>query len=253
MHRDQRTLAITGPRVQQLLKRLHSLAEAEEKSSSQRFFYLKRLIRFLLFGEVWSVSAEKYMQNKFAALDEQKCQFIYLLARSMGACHVIEAGSSFGGSTIYLALAVGQNVHQKKLDSATATVAGKVIATEKESAKAAKAREHWKEAGPEVEEWIELREGDLLETLKIEEGMPTKIDLVLLDIWTPLALPTLKLIQPKLKDGSVILTDNVGMASFLYTDFLGYIRSPENGFRSLKVPFSGGLEMSVYLPQTGKP
>ncbi|KAF3027232.1 hypothetical protein E8E12_000347, partial [Didymella heteroderae] len=221
MNSDQRTLAITGPRVQQLLKKLHSLAEAEEKSLSQRFFYLKRLIRFLLFGEIWSMSAEKHMQNKFAALDEQKCQFIYLLARSMGACHVIEAGSSFGVSTIYLALAVGQNVHQKKLDSATATVAGKVIATEKEPAKAAKAREYWKEAGAEVEEWIELREGDLLETLKIEEGMPAKIDLVLLDIWTPLALPTLKLIQPKLKEGSVILTDNIGMASFLYKDLLG--------------------------------
>tara|TARA_R110002003_G_scaffold488_4_gene20066 strand:- start:96 stop:605 length:510 start_codon:yes stop_codon:yes gene_type:complete len=167
--------------VQQLLKRLHSLAEAEEKSLLQRFFYLKRLIRFLLFGEVWSISAEKYMQNKFAALDEQKCQFMYLLARSIGVCHVIEAGSGFGLSTIYLALAVGQNVHQKRLDPATAMVAGRVIATEKDSAKAAKAREHWKEAGPEVEEWIELREGDLLEMLKIEEGMPTKIDLVLLD------------------------------------------------------------------------
>jgi len=56
-----------------------------------------------------------------------------------------------------------------------------VIATEKESVKAERARKHWKEAGQEVEPWIELREGDLLETLKVEEGMPDDVDLLLLD------------------------------------------------------------------------
>ncbi|KAH8714054.1 hypothetical protein GQ44DRAFT_625297 [Phaeosphaeriaceae sp. PMI808] len=116
------------------------------------------------------------MQNKFAALDEQKCQFIYLLARSMGVCHLTEAGSSFGVSTIYLTLAIGQN----KARLYYCTVAGKAIATEKEPAKAVKARECWKEAGAEVEEWIELRESDSPETPKIEEGMPAKINLVLL-------------------------------------------------------------------------
>ncbi|KAL6240358.1 hypothetical protein RBB50_012728 [Rhinocladiella similis] len=74
-----------------------------------------------------------------------------------------------------------------------------MIATEKEHAKAVKARLHWKEAGDEVEPWIELREGNLLETLKVDEGMPERIDLLLLDVWTPLALPTLKFVQPRLK------------------------------------------------------
>jgi hypothetical protein len=120
------------------------------------------------------------MRDKFVSLEQEKCQLLYLLARSSGARNIVEAGTSFGVSTIYLALAVGQNV----ADARAATgkgVTGKVIATEKEPSKAARARDHWKEAGDEIEPWIELREGDLLETLKVEEGMPEQIDLLLLD------------------------------------------------------------------------
>lgn len=108
------------------------------------------------------------MRDKFIALDQDKCQFIYQLARAIAARNIVEVGTSFGVSTIYLALAVGQNGGE-----------GKVIATEKESSKAERAREHWKEAGDEsVTRYIDLREGDLLETLKV--NVPT-LDLVLID------------------------------------------------------------------------
>ena len=80
---------------------------------------------------------------------------------------------------MYLALAVGQNVAAEK--AAGKSVTGKVIATEKEPTKADRARKYWGEAGEEVEPWIDLRVGDLLETLKVEEGMPDQIDMLLLD------------------------------------------------------------------------
>jgi hypothetical protein len=35
--------------------------------------------------------------------------------------------------------------------------------------------------GSEVEQWIDLREGDILETLKEPEGLPEQVDLLLLD------------------------------------------------------------------------
>jgi hypothetical protein len=62
-------------------------------------------------------------------------------------------------------------------------------------------------------------------------------------------LPTLKLVQPRLKRGAVVITDNVGVAGFLYREFLSNVRNPENGFRTLKLPFNGGLEFSIYLPK----
>jgi predicted O-methyltransferase YrrM len=85
------------------------------------------------------------MLDNFVALERDKCQLAYLLARSIGAKNVIEAGTSFGVSTIYLALAVGQNVELGGQGH------GKVIATEKEPTKASRAKEHWEEAGEEVE------------------------------------------------------------------------------------------------------
>jgi len=247
---DQFTPVVANSRVLLLLRRLHGLSEKQERSWSQKFFYLTRLVRFFAIGELWSSTADDHMRDKFVALGRDKCEYIYLLARAVGARNVVEAGTSFGVSTIYLALAVGQNVLlQRGRATESSVIGGKVIATEKESSKAEIAKGHWREAGEEVEPWIEMREGDLLETLKAEEGMPREIDLVLLDIWTPLALPTLQLLQPRLKRGAIVITDNVSMAKMLYKDFLGYIRNPENGFKTLTVPFSGGLELSVYLPE----
>lgn len=108
--------------------------------------------------------------DKFVALDPDKCAFVYLLLRSMQARFVVEAGTSFGVSTIYLALAVAQNAGSQP---------GKVIATENEATKAVRAREHWSAAGDDIEKFIELREGDLRETLKTD--LPEQIDFLLLD------------------------------------------------------------------------
>lgn len=114
---------------------------------------------------------DKLMLDKFIALDQDKCQFIYQLINAMGATNVVEAGTSFGVSTIYLALAVA------KTKIATGKP-GTVIATEKEPTKVAAAREYWKQCGAMVENEIDLREGNLLETLKTR--LP-QVDLLLLD------------------------------------------------------------------------
>jgi predicted O-methyltransferase YrrM len=165
--------------VHALLKRLHAASASQEKALSQTWFYLKRLIAFYLFSTPWGgAAADDHMRDKFVALEEDKCHFMYLLARSSGALNIVEAGTSFGVSTIYLALAVGQNITDQK--TLGRSVSGRVVATEKEPSKAARAREHWAEAGDEVAGVIELREGDLLETLK-RDDMPEQVDFLLLD------------------------------------------------------------------------
>merc|ERR1712093_872350 len=207
------TTVAASPRVHQLLQRLHTLSEAQEKSFSQMFFYGSRLVRFLMFVEIWSPKAEAHMKDKFVALDADKCRFIYLLARSLGACNVVEAGTSFGVSTIYLALAVGQNVSSGKASLGATTTAGKVIATEKNTTR-------------------QSEQGNIgrRQEMKWNRGLSFAREIC----W---------------KRGAVVITDNVSVAKFLYKEFLEYIRLPENGFRTLTIPFSGGLEVSVYLPE----
>lgn len=152
---------IASSAVHSLLTRLHAESTKQEQTWSHYLFNLRRQF----FGATLE-SVDAFMGDKFVALEPEKCHFVYLLARSMGARNIVEAGTSFGVSTIYLSLAVGQNG------------GGRVIATEKEGKKAEKAREYWKEAGEEVEKHIELREGDILETLK--EGVG-EVDMLLLD------------------------------------------------------------------------
>lgn len=201
---------------------------------------------------------DKLMLDKFIALDEDKCQFTYQLINAMGATNVVEAGTSFGVSTIYLALAVG------KTKTATGK-SGTVVATEKETRKAEVARRYWAQCGTAVEQEIDLRVGDLLETLK--EGLP-QVDLLLIDsefpnsyyvkeefhvlihdvVWTALALPTLKLVLPHLRKGAVILTDNTISCAKGFKDLLEFLREPRNGFQNMTLPFTNGFEMSVYMP-----
>jgi len=64
-------------------------------------------------------------------------------------------------------------------------------------------------------------------------------------VWTPLALPTLKLVKPRLRPGAVIVADNVETFKGLYKEFLEYIGDPVNGFRRMVVPFSGGLMLAM--------
>lgn len=162
--------------VLRLLSQLHktSLEQEAAMSKSSGKVFSTTVLGDLRdkFPEVDSKTEfDKLMIDKFIALDEDKCQFMYQLINAMGATNVVEAGTSFGVSTIYLALAVA------KTKAATGK-SGVVIATEKETEKAKIARGYWKQCGEEVEKQIDLREGDLLETLKV--NVP-EVDLLLLD------------------------------------------------------------------------
>lgn len=172
--------------------------------------------------------------DQLVALDKDKCYFVYQLIRSTAAKTVVEAGTGSGVSTIYLALAVSANDPQN----------GRVIATENEAHKVIRARSNWKECGDAIQSRIYLREGNILETLK---DCP-EIDLLLLDIWAPLALPTLKLVEKMLRPGAVIITDNTISGAERYKDLLEYLRDTKSAFTNITLPYSNGLEMSVYLP-----
>ncbi|PYH92154.1 hypothetical protein BO71DRAFT_400807 [Aspergillus ellipticus CBS 707.79] len=231
------------PHLLHLLSQLHQTSLEQEAAISKK----GKVFSADVLGDLEDKSSasnpkddfDRLMLDKFIALDEDKCQFTYQLINAMGATNVVEAGTSFGVSTIYLALAIART-------KAATGKSGVVIATEKEKEKAAIARTYWAQCGPVVEQEIDLREGDLLETLK--DGLP-QVDLLLLDIWSALALPTLKTVLPRLRPGAVVLTDNTISGAAGYADLLAFLRAPENGFQNMTLPFTNGFEMSVYRPE----
>ncbi len=67
-------------------------------------------------------------------------------------------------------------------------------------------------------------------------------------VWAPLALPVLKLVQPRMHRGAVVIVDNTISSASRYKDLLEYLRASGSGFTNLTLPYTKGLEMSVYMP-----
>lgn len=223
---------LNNPALQARLDALQAQSLAQEPQTAA--FFAERAARRELSWDGLDETSSRFLSDKLVALEPAKAEFCHLLCRSLGARRVVEVGTSFGVSTLYLAAAVRDNAGPRG--------GGVVIATEHEPAKAARARETFAAAG--LSEVIDLREGDLRETLKVIEG---PVDFVLMDIWAEMARPAIELIAPHLRSGAVIVADNTTQVRHAYQKFFDFIEDPANGFKTMTLPFEGGLEFTVKL------
>ena len=168
-----------------------------------------------------------FCSDKLVALDRDKAEFCYQLCRANNARRIVEAGTSYGVSTLYLAAAVRDNVQ------ATGG-SGVVIGTEYEPNKARAARAHFEQAA--LNGFIDLREGDLRNTLRQISG---PVDFMLVDIWIPMARPALELVTPHLRSGAIVVCDNTEQYRNEYADYFAFLET--SGFRTMTLPFDGGL------------
>ena len=220
------TSVLTDPALQALVDRLHAQSVAQEAETGA--WFAERAKRGELSWDGLDETSHRYMADKLVALEPAKAEFCHLMCRALRASRVVEVGTSWGVSTLYLA------------DAVRANGGGVVIGTEHEPAKAASARETFAEAG--LADLIDLREGDLRETLKVIEG---PVDFVLMDIWTEMARPAIELIAPRLRPGAVIVADNTTQVRHAYGKFFAFVEDPANGLTAMTLPFEGGLEMVV--------
>ena len=57
----------------------------------------------------------------------------------------------------------------------------------------------------------------------------------------------LDLLTPRLRPGAIVLADNVTTFKRTLAPFTARLRSGAHGFRSVKLPFTSGLEYAVRL------
>jgi predicted O-methyltransferase YrrM len=219
-----------GSPIDQLLDRLY--AEHASQNADMAAYFTARAQEGSLSWKGFDERTNRFLQDKLVALDRDKAEFCYQICRSLGASRVVEAGTSFGVSTLFLAAAVRDNAGRDG--------GGIVIGTEYEPDKAKAARANFAKAG--LSEFIELREGDLRETLVNLSG---PIDFMLVDIWTPMACPALALVAPLLRDGAVVICDNTTQFREAYGDYFEFVNDPANRLRTMTLPFEGGLEFTV--------
>ncbi len=219
---------LKDPKLEALLDRLHAQSDSQVEETNA--YFAKRAREGTLDEEnFFDADMHRFFSDKMVALDRDKAELCYQLCRSLRANRVVEAGTSLGVSTLYLAAAVRDNETEK----------GVVIGTEYEAKKAEIARAHFKEAG--LSEYVELREGDLRQTLR-DVGGP--VDFMLVDIWE-VALPALELVAPSLRPGAIVLTDNTTTHAEAYRDYFEFVNDPRNRLRTMTLPFEGGLELTV--------
>jgi predicted O-methyltransferase YrrM len=213
-------------RLEALLARLEAQSQAQVDET--RAYFRRRGEAGELSWEGLDADAHAFMADKLVALEPPKAEFCYLTCRALGAHRAVEVGTSHGVSTLYLAAAVRDNG------------GGVVIGTEHEPGKAKAARANF--AAAELQDFIDLREGDLRETLKPLHG---PVDFVLMDIWTEMARPAIELIAPHLRVGAIVCADNTGGFREPYRAYFEFVNDPANGLRTMTLPFQGGFEMTV--------
>ena len=219
------TLGLDEPRVKATLDRLYAAAKGDR-------FVFARALPFVLFARLRGVplaeAVAPYLDDAFIPISRDAGQFLYLTAHLVGARRVVEFGTSFGISAVFLAAAMRD-------------LGGRFVGSEMVPAKLAAARRHLEEAG--LGDVAEVREGDALKTFV---DLPSPIDLVLLDGWKDLYMPMLRLLTPKLRKGSVVCADNIHTFPKDLAPYVAYVNDRKNGFRSMTLPLGSGLEYSIY-------
>ncbi|MDR1110890.1 MAG: class I SAM-dependent methyltransferase [Deltaproteobacteria bacterium] len=149
---------------------------------------------------------------------------LYVLARACRAREVVEFGTSFGVSTLFLAAALRDNG------------GGRLITSEFEPSKVAKAKEHLKTGG--LIDLVEVREGDALQTLSVD--LPDSIDLLLLDGSKALYLEVLAMAENRLRPGALVIADDADRSP----EYLSYVRS---SVKYISIPAAEDVELSLKL------
>ncbi len=133
-------------------------------------------------------------ENAYLPISKEQGETIRQLIIENDCKNIVEFGTSFGISTIYLADAARQT-------------GGKVISTELLESKATKAKQNIEDAG--LSNYTEIRIGDALETLS---GYSKPLDFLFLDGWKDVYLPLFKMLESQFHKGTLIYADNTDMA-----------------------------------------
>ena len=164
--------------------------------------------------------------------------FYNIFLRSTGAKNILEIGTSVGYSTIWFAEALRENLGTK------------IISLEQDSKKIERAKKNFVTAG--VEQYIEILQGDALETLsKIsnQKESLSKFDFIFIDADKERYIQYFDMSLPLLKKGGVIGADNIVYPerfNEMMKDYVNHVKNIPN-VRTVTIPIDNGEEITMKL------
>lgn len=215
-----------------VLERIHAANPAANAAANERFKARRAecATRTLPAREVIEIYADAPM-----SVEPEVGELLYALAYCARPATIVEFGTSFGASTIYLAAALAD----------LGALDARVITCEAHPGKAQIARENLEQAG--LAGLVEVRHGDARETL---DDLAWPINVLFLDGLNSLYLPILKMLEARLAREALVVAD----LSAGDPDRLAYrrhVRERTNGYTSVTVALGEGVELTRRLARGG--
>jgi predicted O-methyltransferase YrrM len=220
-------MPVLDPTAQAVVDGLH--AQTNRQMGAVIGHMLPKLPQFLLGRPIGGGEDLRFYDDKLLSIGPSQGELLYFLARARGVRRAVEFGASFGVSTIYLDAALR--------DAATG---GHLVSTELSPRKAAAARANLAAAG--LADHVEILEGDARTTLA---ALPGPVDLLLLDGWPALGMDVLRIVEPRLADGAIVVVDNVGQFAADLRPVIDRLTASPN-YRASQLPLRGGTLVGVY-------
>jgi predicted O-methyltransferase YrrM len=214
------TNTLTAPQTAGTLDRLFAAAAAQEAAAADGNSA----------GHARELSAQERadaLQDAYMPVSAEGGNLLYALTRAARPQTVVEFGTSFGISTIFLAAAIIDNR------------AGHIFTTEMSAVKVRAAQDNLRQSG--VDDPVTVLAGDARETLA---DVPGPVGLVLLDGWKDLYLPVLHLLEPRLAPGALVIADDSSFPGV--AGYLAYVRDPAHGYVTVSFPVEDGMEISSW-------
>ncbi|HKJ73901.1 MAG TPA: class I SAM-dependent methyltransferase [Alphaproteobacteria bacterium] len=170
----------------------------------------------------------KHRDELLLHVGEKVARVLRDLAVARGAKRIVELGTSYGYSTLFLA------------DAARAT-GGRLVTLDVSEKKQAYARSQLEEAG--LNDHVDWLLGDALTLL---DELAGDIDFVLIDIWKDLYVPCFEKLYPKLADNALIAADNILYPEEARPDVARYQAAVRDklDLQSVLLPIGSGIELS---------
>ncbi|WP_211264464.1 O-methyltransferase [Acetobacter senegalensis] len=166
--------------------------------------------------------------QRMRAIGPETGQILNILARSLEKPTILELGTSFGYSGIWLA------------DAARAS-GGRLITMELHEYKSAYAKKMAEQAG--LAGWIDFRIGDAVQMIRELSG---KVDFVFVDLWKDLYAPCLEAFYPYLNEGAIVVADNMIRPGTEDVKRYGRAIRALPGMSSVLLPVGTGIEVSRF-------
>jgi predicted O-methyltransferase YrrM len=173
---------------------------------------------------------DDWRDRQLLAVGPETGRLINIIARSLQAPTILELGTSYGYSGIWLA------------DAARAS-GGRLITMELQDYKSAHARAMSEKAG--LADFVDFRVGD---AVRMIEALPAGIDFVLVDLWKDLYVPCLDAFYPKLNPGAIVVADNMLRPGGEAVKQYGRAVRAKPGVTSVLLPVGTGIELSRFEP-----